>query len=65
MDEDFYMEIDNNIELLRKCEYIRDEKEVKRLCEKAKEILSQEGNVINLNAPITVISLYIIKIILF
>jgi uncharacterized membrane protein len=55
MDDELYIEIDTHIELLKKCEYIREEKEVKKLCDKAKEILSQEGNVINLNAPITVI----------
>jgi hypothetical protein len=54
MDEDYYADLDKHINLLRKCEYIRDEKEVKKLCDKAKEILSQEGNVIYLNAPITV-----------
>jgi serine/threonine-protein phosphatase 2A catalytic subunit len=54
IDDEFYMEVDKFIETLKKCEYIRDEKDVKKLCEKAKEILSQEGNVINLNAPITV-----------
>jgi hypothetical protein len=54
MDEDYYADLDKHISLLRKCEYIRDEKEVKKLCDKAKEILSQEGNVIYLNAPITV-----------
>ena len=54
MDEEYYLELDKHIGHLRKCEYIRDEKDVKKLCEKAKEILSQEGNVIYLNAPITV-----------
>jgi hypothetical protein len=54
MDEEYYADLDKHISLLRKCEYIRDEKEVKKLCDKAKQILSQEGNVIYLNAPITV-----------
>lgn len=59
MDEEFNMEVDKYIELLKKCEYIKDEKDVKKLCDKAKEILSQEGNVIYLNAPITVIRQFI------
>ena len=60
-DDDFCNEVDQYIEKLKKCEYIRDEKDVKKLCDKAKEILSLEENVIYLNAPITVpfISLYI------
>jgi hypothetical protein len=52
-DDDFCSEIDQYIETLKKCEYI-NEKQVKKLCEKAKEILTQEENVIYLNAPITV-----------
>lgn len=55
LDESFYHEVDKYIEKLRKCEYIL-EKEVKKLCEKAKEILSKEENVIRLNTPITVLS---------
>jgi hypothetical protein len=58
MDEDFNSEVDKYIELLKKCEYIRDEKDVKKLCEKAKEILTTEGNVIYLSAPITVREIY-------
>jgi len=54
MDEEYNHEVERHIELLRKCEYIREERDVKKLCDKAKEILSQEGNVIYLNAPITV-----------
>jgi hypothetical protein len=54
MDEEYNHEVEKHIELLRKCEYIREEKDVKKLCDKAKEILSKEGNVIYLNAPITV-----------
>ena len=53
-DDDFSSEVDGYIEKLRKCEFIRDEKDVKKLCDKAKEILSLEENVIYLNAPITV-----------
>ena len=47
-------ELDKHIETLKKCEYISDANAVKRLCDKAKELLSQEENVINLDAPITV-----------
>ena len=46
--------LDQKIEELKKCEYIQDINYVKQLCEKAKEILSQQENVIYLNAPITV-----------
>ncbi len=46
-------EIDKFIETLEKCEYI-SEKDVKFLCDKAKEQLSKEENVIYLEAPITV-----------
>ena len=53
MDENFCTEVDQYIEKLKKCEYIL-EKEVKKLCDKAKEILSNEENVIRLNTPITV-----------
>ena len=53
-DEDtFNANIEKFIEKLRKCEYIM-EKEVKILCDKAKEIFSKENNVIYLNTPITV-----------
>ena len=55
-DESFNLEIEKYIEKLRKCEYIM-EKEVKLLCDKAKEIFSKEENVIYLNTPITVINL--------
>jgi hypothetical protein len=53
-DEDYRTEIEGHISLLKKCEYIRSEQDVKKLCEKAKEILAEEGNVLYLNAPITV-----------
>lgn len=52
-DEEFCMEVEGYIEKLKKCEYIM-ERDVKKLCDKAKEILIQEENVIYLNAPITV-----------
>lgn len=54
MNDDFQTEIEGYIERLKKCEYIL-EKEVKKLCDKAKEILIQEENVVYLNSPITVI----------
>ena len=47
-------ELDRNIEKLKRCEYINDLNAVKRLCDKAKEILSKTENVLYLNAPITV-----------
>ena len=46
-------ELDNWIEQLKNCRLLK-ESQVKLLCEKAKEILSKEENVIYLNAPITV-----------
>ena len=54
MSGDYNQELDGFIEKLKKCEYIQDDRSVKKLCEKAKEILSKEENVIYLNAPITV-----------
>ena len=47
-------ELDRHIEKLKRCEYINDQNAVKRLCDKAKEILSKTENVVYLNAPITV-----------
>ena len=55
--DNYNLELDSFIEKLRKCEYIQDDKSVKTLCEKAKEILSKEENVIYLSTPITVIPL--------
>jgi hypothetical protein len=54
IDNSYNMELDAFIEKLRKCEYIQDDKSVKTLCDKAKEILSKEENVIYLSTPITV-----------
>ena len=48
------LELDRCIEKLKKCEYIPDEKVVKKICDKCKELLSKERNVVSLNAPITV-----------
>jgi len=47
------LEIEKYIETLKKCEYIM-EKEVKFLCDKAKEVLIKEGNVVHLQTPITI-----------
>ena len=47
-------DLDNQIAQLKRCEYINDANAVKRLCDKAKELLSKEENVIYLKAPITV-----------
>jgi len=52
-EESFNFEVEKYIEKLRKCEYIM-EKDVKILCDKAKEIFSKEENVIYLSTPITV-----------
>ena len=51
--DDFQCEVDGYIEKLEKCEYIM-ERDVKKLCDIAKEILKNEENVIYLNSPITV-----------
>ncbi len=47
-------QLDKYIETLKKCEYISDANAVKLLCDRAKELLSREENVIPLQAPITV-----------
>ena len=47
-------ELDKHIQTLKQSNFISDKNAVQRLCEKAKELLSQEQNVINLDAPITV-----------
>ena len=60
VDNNYNMELDSFIEKLRKCEYIQDDKSVKTLCDKAKEILSKEENVIYLSTPITVMHIYYI-----
>ena len=46
-------ELEKQIEQLRNCECIK-ESEVKSLCAKAKEILTDEPNVQKIYAPITV-----------
>jgi serine/threonine-protein phosphatase 4 catalytic subunit len=45
--------LDKQIEQLQRCEFLK-ESEVKELCDKAKEILFEESNVIVLEAPVTV-----------
>ena len=50
--------LDEQIERLRKCEYLK-ESEVKVICDKAREILIDESNVQRVDAPVTVISLFI------
>jgi serine/threonine-protein phosphatase 4 catalytic subunit len=51
---DYNAELDKYIEQLKSCKYIQDDRAVKKLCEKAKELLLKEENIIYLNAPITV-----------
>ena len=51
---DYNAELDKYIEQLQSCKYIQDDRAVKKLCEKAKELLLKEENIIYLNAPITV-----------
>eukprot|EP00347_Sterkiella_histriomuscorum_P000279 403376488 len=46
-------DINQWIEQLKKCEYIK-ESEVKALCNRAKEILIQESNVQNIESPVTI-----------
>ena len=45
--------LDQQIERLRNCEYLKEE-EVKQLCIKAREILVNESNVQRVEAPVTV-----------
>lgn len=46
-------DLDEQIERLRKCEYLK-EQEVKVLCDRAREILSEESNVQRVDSPVTV-----------
>ncbi|KAL0491299.1 serine/threonine-protein phosphatase catalytic subunit [Acrasis kona] len=46
-------DLDSQIERLKRCELIK-ESEVKTLCQKAKEILVEEGNVQRVYAPVTI-----------
>jgi len=46
-------DLDRQIEQLRRCEIIK-EREVKALCDKAREILLEESNVQRVDTPVTV-----------
>ena len=46
-------DLDEQIERLKKCEYLKDS-EVKALCDRAREILTDESNVQRVDAPVTV-----------
>ncbi|CAH0477211.1 unnamed protein product [Peronospora belbahrii] len=46
-------ELDQQIEQLKRCEYLK-ESEVKALCQKAREILVDESNVQRIDAPVTI-----------
>lgn len=46
-------DLDEQIERLRKCEYLK-EQEVKALCDRAREILSDESNVQRVDSPVTI-----------
>ena len=59
---DYNAELDKYIENLKKCEYIQDDKAVKKLCEKAKELLTKEENIIYLYSPITVRNIIFLNI---
>eukprot|EP01090_Pellita_catalonica_P020221 TRINITY_DN712_c0_g1_i1.p1 TRINITY_DN712_c0_g1~~TRINITY_DN712_c0_g1_i1.p1 ORF type:complete len:308 (+),score=36.91 TRINITY_DN712_c0_g1_i1:79-1002(+) len=48
-----YSDLDRQIEQLRRCEIIK-EHEVKALCTKAREILSEESNVQRVDPPVTI-----------
>lgn len=47
-------DLDRQIETLKRCELIK-ESEVKALCQKAKELLVEEGNVQRVMAPVTLV----------
>ena len=51
--DEFFMNLDANIETLLHCKPLT-ERDVKQLCEKAKEILVKESNVQPVRAPVTV-----------
>ena len=46
-------DLDRQIEQLRRCEYIK-ESEVKSLCNRAREILIEESNVVKVDSPVTI-----------
>ena len=47
------MELDQWIETIRKCNYL-PEKDLKKLCDRMKELLSEESNVQPVSSPVTV-----------
>ena len=47
-------DLDQMLARLRKCEYLKEE-QVKALCDRAREILSEEGNVQQVDAPVTIV----------
>jgi hypothetical protein len=49
----FIGNLDEQIERLKRCEYLK-EVEVKGICDRAREILSEESNVQRVDAPVTV-----------
>lgn len=51
-------DLDRQIEQLKNCEIIK-ESEVKALCAKAKEILTEENNVQRIIAPVTVFHIFL------
>ena len=50
-------DLDRTLSRLRQCEFIKED-EVKALCDRAREILSEESNVQQVDAPVTVRSKY-------
>ena len=54
-----HSDLDDQIERLKRCEYIK-ESEVKALCDKAREILVDEGNVQLIPAPVTVCEAFLV-----
>ena len=50
------MDLDAWIDTLKKCECLKED-EVKRLCEKAIEILVEESNVQQVDSPVTICAL--------
>lgn len=46
-------DLDEQIERLRKCQYLK-EQEVKALCDRAREILTEENNVQRVDSPVTI-----------
>ncbi len=51
-------DLDEQIERLRKCQYLK-EQEVKVLCDRAREILTEENNVQRVDSPVTVSAVFL------